>query len=136
MFLTLFAGIGLLSAQSSPPAPPMAAAPAGEEAARFPAPFLGRWDLTRARCRSSDSRTAITVHEHEIRGAEDTSYLQTIEALDDLAIRVVVDNESAEREITLAQTLRLSRAPVSLRIETGGRTVRYVNCNAVARQAG
>ena len=119
------------------PAEQAAAQSSDDTVGTFPAAYLGRWDLTAARCRSDDSGSAITVYAHEIRGYEDTSTLVTIEMLDEQSIRIVVDNESAEREVTLVQTLRISTAPrVSLRIETRGRTVRYVKCDGLPRQAG
>lgn len=119
---------------------PVAAAEAsGLEAAavapvaiEFPVNFRGNWDYDENGCGEAESGTKFRITENKIIGYEDTSTLKSIEVLDDLSIRVALENESSEGTHTLSQTMRLSPvAGISMRIETGGKTIRTLRCDPV-----
>lgn len=153
--VTLIALAALLAACGSPPAlaentapeatPVAQAVPvsaAEEEAERgtsrapaiFPVGYRGNWDYSDDGCAKVESGTRFVITIDEIRGYEDTSKLVALETLDQHgdAIRVVLENQSADGDRTLVQILRLSPvAGISLRVEQDGRTVRANRCDPV-----
>lgn len=105
------------------------AAPAPTE---FPVSYRGNWDYNENGCGEGESGTKFRITENQIIGYEDTSVLKSIEVLDDLAIRVVLENESSEGTHTLSQTMRLSPvAGISMRLERDGKTIRTLRCDPV-----
>ncbi len=109
------------------------AAMAGRSArAVFPVGFRGNWDYSDDGCAKDESGTRLVITENQIKGYEDTSTLTALETLDDLTIRVVLDNQSSDGDVTLTQTLRLSPvAGINLRIEQKGETVLAHRCDKV-----
>lgn len=112
-----------------------AAARAGEPSeAVFPVGYRGNWDYSDDGCAKDESGTRFVITANEIKGYEDTSKLVALETLqgEGDAIRVVLENQSAEGDQTLVQTLRLSPvAGISLRVEQDGKTVRANRCDPV-----
>ncbi len=104
----------------------------GPAVAVFPAAFRGNWDYNENGCVAGESGTRFRITASEVKGYEDTSKLQAIEIIDDLTVRVVMENESAEGTEVLTQTWRLSPvAGINLRMETGGKTIRALRCDPV-----
>lgn len=98
----------------------------------FPESFRGNWDYNENGCGEGESGTKFRITDKAIVGYEDTSILKSIDVVDDLTIRVVLDNESAEGTETLRQTMRLSPvAGISMRIEQNGETIRTLRCDPV-----
>lgn len=149
-----------LAACNSPsadkPAAPADAAPATEQAAQqpssapvsaaeeeaamagrpsravFPVGFRGNWDYSNDGCAKDESGTRFVITENQIKGYEDTSTLTALESIDELTIRVVLDNQSSDGDVTLTQTLRLSPvAGITLRVEQKGETVLAYRCDKV-----
>lgn len=126
------------SVQAAPTEPVSAAeeaeARAGEGAATFPVGYRGNWDYSEDGCAKEESGTRFTITANEIKGYEDTSKLVALEVLEGQgdAIRVVLDNQSADGDVTITQILRLSPvAGISLRVEQDGKTVRANRCDPV-----
>ncbi len=117
------------------PAPVSAAeeaAAGGPAIAVFPAAFRGNWDYNENGCGAGESGTRFRITASEVKGYEDTSKLQAIEIIDDLTVRVVMENESADGKEVLTQTWRLSPvAGINLRMETHGKTIRALRCDPV-----
>ncbi len=98
----------------------------------FPENFRGNWDFNENGCGEGESGTKFRITDKEIIGYEDTSILKSVQVVDDLTIRVVLENESSEGNMTLRQTMRLSPvAGISMRIDTGGETIRTLRCDPV-----
>lgn len=108
------------------------AAAGGPAVATFPAAFRGNWDYNENGCGAGESGTRFRITASEVKGYEDTSKLQAIEIIDDLTVRVVMENESADGKEVLTQTWRLSPvAGITLRMDTGGKTIRALRCDPV-----
>lgn len=102
------------------------------EAVVFPENFRGNWDYREDGCQKDESGTRFEITEHQIKGYEETATLKSVEIVDDLTIRVVVDAQSSDGDAIVTQTLKLSPvAGITLRIDTGGKTVRAVRCDPV-----
>ncbi len=100
--------------------------------AAFPVGFRGNWDYSDGGCAKDESGTRFVITENQIKGYEDTSTLTALESIDDLTVRVVLDNQSSDGDVTLTQTLRLSPvAGVTLRVEQNGQTVLAYRCDKV-----
>ena len=98
----------------------------------FPENFRGNWDYNENGCGEGESGTKFRITDKEIIGYEDTSVLKSVQVVDDLTIRVVLENESSEGNMTLRQTMHLSPvAGISMRIEQGGETIRTLRCDPV-----
>lgn len=119
----------------SPSAPVSAAeeaAAGGPAIAVFPAAFRGNWDYNENGCGAGESGTRFRITASEVKGYEDTSKLQAIEVIDDLTVRVVMENESSDGNKVLTQVWRLSPvAGINLRMETHGKTIRALRCDPV-----
>lgn len=98
----------------------------------FPVGFRGNWDYSNDGCAKDESGTRFVITENQIKGYEDTSTLTALENIDELTIRVVLDNQSSDGDVTLTQTLRLSPvAGITLRVEQKGETVLAYRCDKV-----
>lgn len=98
----------------------------------FPVGFRGNWDYSNDGCAKDESGTRFVITENQIKGYEDTSTLTALESIDELTIRVVLDNQSSDGDVTLTQTLRLSPvAGITLRVEQKGETVLAYRCDKV-----
>lgn len=151
---TLLIGLGACGSQAEPSAPSettpggsnpdaIKAITAAEEPqarasepsqASFPVNYRGNWDYSEDGCDKAESGTRFVIMAHEIKGYEDTSRLVSVQTIPNEGedIRVVLENQSADGNKTLVQTLRLSPVEgISLRIEQDGKAHRAYRCDPV-----
>lgn len=108
------------------------ASQAGEAAAAFPIAFRGNWDYDDKGCANGEYGTRFAISENQIIGHEDTSVLHAVQIVDELTIRVLLENQSADGTARLEQIMRLSPvAGISLQIERGDQTIRAIRCDPV-----
>lgn len=101
-------------------------------AAEFPDQFLGNWDYDSEGCGEGESGTKFLITQTQIIGYEETSTLKSIDVVDDLVIRVVMETRSSDGIEQVRQTMRLSPvAGITMRIQTGDKTIRTLRCDPV-----
>lgn len=102
------------------------------KAVEFPEQFLGNWDYDSEGCGEDESGTKFRITDTQIIGYEETSTLKSIDVVDDLVIRVVLENHSSDGIQQVRQTMRLSPvAGITMRIQTGDKTIRTLRCDPV-----
>ena len=98
----------------------------------FPEAFRGNWDFNEDGCRDADTGTRFVISDTQTKGYESTATVQSVEPVDDLSIRVELNEESAEGTRVVKQTMHLSPvAGISMRIVMDDKTIRALRCDPV-----